>query len=98
LAHQTEQLRGRIRPLAQTRKPNMLVIFGDDIANIDRLARDGALFTDHYARPSYTAARAACTTGQMPIRIGTTTIGIPGSTAAVEEIFFGTRSLGGGIT
>ena len=92
----------------------MLVIFGDDIAmwnvgactdgmlgrtpNIDRLARDGALFTDHYARPSYTAARAACTTGQMPIRIGTTTIGIPGSTAAVEEIFFGTRSLGGGIT
>jgi arylsulfatase A-like enzyme len=85
----------------QGKKPNILVIFGDDIGtwnvgaythgmmghtpNIDSLAKQGALFTDHYAQPSCTAGRAAFITGQMPIRTGMTTIGIPGSTRGIQK-------------
>ena len=46
--------------------------------NIDRLAREGVMFTDHYAQPSCTAGRAALITGQYPIRSGMTTVGRPG--------------------
>jgi len=46
--------------------------------NIDRIAREGAMFTDHYAQPSCTAGRAALITGQYPIRSGMTTVGRPG--------------------
>ncbi len=42
-------------------------------------------FTDHYAQPSCTAGRAAFITGQMPIRTGMTTIGIPGSTRGIQK-------------
>ena len=80
---------------AQTAKPNILMIMPDDVGyfnvgayshgmmvptpNIDTLARDGILFTDHYAEPSCTPGRAAFITGQMPIRTGLTTVGLPGS-------------------
>lgn len=86
---------------AADRKPNILVIFGDDIGmwnigaythgmmgrtpNIDRIAKDGILFTDQYAHPSCTAGRAAFITGQYPVRTGLTTIGIPGSTRGIQE-------------
>jgi arylsulfatase len=86
---------------AADKKPNILVIFGDDIGtwnvgaythgmmgrtpHIDSLARQGLLFTDHYAQPSCTAGRAAFITGQMPIRTGMTTIGIPGSTRGIQK-------------
>jgi arylsulfatase A-like enzyme len=73
-------------------KPNILVIWGDDIGwsnlsvynhavmgygtpNIDRIATEGALFTDHYAQPSCTAGYTAFITGQYPIRSGMTTVG-----------------------
>ncbi len=46
--------------------------------HIDRIAKEGALFTDHYAQPSCTAGRAAFITGQYPIRSGMTTVGRPG--------------------
>lgn len=46
--------------------------------HIDRIAAEGALFTDHYAQPSCTAGRAAFITGQYPIRSGMTTVGRPG--------------------
>ena len=46
--------------------------------NIDRIAKEGVLFTDHYAQPSCTAGRAAFITGQYPIRSGMTTVGRPG--------------------
>tara|TARA_B100000315_G_C14518025_1_gene560130 strand:+ start:383 stop:1027 length:645 start_codon:yes stop_codon:yes gene_type:complete len=47
--------------------------------NIDKLAHEGAMFTDHYAQPSCTAGRAALITGQYPIRSGMTTVGRPGA-------------------
>ena len=82
--------------LAQDSKPNILVIWGDDIGqfnisaynmgmmgyqtpNIDRIAREGALFTDWYGQQSCTAGRAAFITGQSPIRTGLTKVGLPGA-------------------
>src|SRR5262249_39652868 len=72
--------------LAQAKKPNIVVIFGDDIGywnvgaythgmmgrtpNIDRIAKEGMLFTDHYGQPSCTAGRAAFIMGQLPVRTG----------------------------
>lgn len=47
--------------------------------NIDRIGKEGALFTDHYAQPSCTPGRAAFVTGQLPIRSGLTTVGRPGN-------------------
>ena len=68
-------------------KPNILIIWGDDIGqfnvsaynmgmmgyktpNIDRIAKEGALFTDWYGQQSCTAGRAAFITGQSPMRTG----------------------------
>ena len=78
------------------KKPNILVIWGDDIGqfnisaynrgmmgyktpNIDRIAKEGALFTDWYGQQSCTAGRAAFITGQSPIRTGLTKVGLPGA-------------------
>ncbi|MCU0224344.1 MAG: arylsulfatase [Acidobacteria bacterium] len=47
--------------------------------NIDRIAKEGALFTDAYAQQSCTAGRAAFITGQSPIRTGLTKVGLPGA-------------------
>jgi arylsulfatase len=82
------------------KKPNIVVIWGDDIGmwnvgaythgmmghtpNIDSIAKNGMIFTDHYGQPSCTAGRAAFITGQMPVRTGMTTIGIPGSKRGIQ--------------
>jgi arylsulfatase len=47
--------------------------------NIDRIAEEGAAFTDYYGQQSCTAGRAAFITGQNPIRTGLTKVGMPGS-------------------
>src|SRR5262249_17229518 len=47
--------------------------------NIDRIAREGARFTDWYGQQSCTAGRAAFITGQTPIRTGLTKVGLPGA-------------------
>src|SRR3974390_3385399 len=82
--------------MASDKKPNILVIMGDDIGwanisaynlgvmgyrtpNIDRIAKEGALFTDWYGQQSCTAGRAAFLTGQSPIRTGLTKVGLPGA-------------------
>jgi arylsulfatase len=52
--------------------------------NIDRIADEGAIFSDHYAQPSCTAGRAAFITGQLPIRTGLTTIGSPGAAQGLQ--------------
>jgi arylsulfatase A-like enzyme len=83
-------------------KPNILVIWGDDIGvhnisaynhgimgyrtpNIDRIAREGALFTDAYAQQSCTAGRASFILGQHPFRTGLLTIGMPGSEHGIPD-------------
>jgi len=47
--------------------------------NIDRIAKEGANFTDFYGQQSCTAGRAAFITGQSPIRTGLTKVGLPGA-------------------
>ena len=88
--------------MAQEKKPNILVIWGDDIGvhnisaynhgimgyrtpNIDRIAREGAMFTDAYGEQSCTAGRAAFMLGQHPFRTGLLTIGMPGSPHGIPD-------------
>jgi len=83
------------------RKPNILVIFGDDIGqtnisaysfgvvgyktpNIDRIAKEGMMFTDYYAENSCTAGRSSFITGQTPKRTGLTKVGIPGAPIGLQ--------------
>jgi arylsulfatase A-like enzyme len=54
-------------------------IMGYRTPNIDRIAREGAMFTDWYGQQSCTAGRAAFITGQSPIRTGLTKVGLPGA-------------------
>ena len=81
-------------------KPNVLIIWGDDIGqsnlscysnglmeynpNIDRVAAEGVLFTDYYAEQSCTAGRAAFITGQNPYRTGLTKVGMPGAPLGLQ--------------
>lgn len=88
--------------LAQDKKPNILVIWGDDIGqfnvsaynmgmmgyktpSIDRIGREGAVFTDWYGQQSCTAGRAAFITGQSPIRTGLTKVGLPGAPEGMKK-------------
>ncbi len=82
-------------------KPNILLITSDDVApnqlsaythgmqtrtpNIDRIAQEGALFTDYYAQPSCTAGRAAMMLGQLPVRTGLATVGQPGNPLGISD-------------
>ncbi|MCM5664119.1 arylsulfatase [Galbibacter mesophilus] len=59
-------------------------MMGYTTPNIDKLASQGAIFTDYYAEQSCTAGRAALITGQMPVRTGMTKVGIPGSTLGIQ--------------
>ena len=52
--------------------------------NIDRIAKEGAMFTDWYGQQSCTAGRAAFITGQSPIRTGLTKVGLPGSKLGLQ--------------
>src|SRR5215469_9823280 len=55
-------------------------VMGYRTPNLDRIAREGAMFTDFYGQQSCTAGRAAFITGQSPIRTGLTKVGLPGAT------------------
>ncbi len=87
--------------MAKSDKPDILVIFGDDIGwwnasiynhgmmgyrtpNIDRIGKEGAMFTDWYGQQSCTAGRAAFITGQSPIRTGLTKVGLPGADLGIS--------------
>ena len=52
--------------------------------NIDRIASEGAMFTDWYGQQSCTAGRAAFITGQCPIRPGLTKVGLPGADIGIQ--------------
>jgi arylsulfatase A-like enzyme len=88
-------------PLLSGKKPNILVIFGDDIGqtnvsaysfgvmgyktpNIDRIAKEGMIFTDYYAEQSCTAGRSSFITGQCTLRTGLSKVGLPGATAGLQ--------------
>ena len=89
-------------PSAGGKKPNILVIFGDDIGipqisaytmglmgyqtpNIDRIAKEGAIFTDSYGQQSCTAGRASFILGEEPFRTGLLTIGMPGDPHGITD-------------
>jgi hypothetical protein len=50
-------------------------VMGYRTPNIDRIGKEGAVFTDWYAEQSCTAGRSAFITGQSPIRTGLTKVG-----------------------
>ena len=54
-------------------------MMGGTTPNIDRIADEGAIFTDSYAQQSCTAGRAAFILGQHPFRTDLLTIGMPGA-------------------
>ena len=83
-------------------KPNILVIWGDDIGisnlscyshalmgyrtpNIDRLAKEGMLFTDSYGEQSCTAGRSSFITGQSVLRTGLSKVGAPAAPVGMNE-------------
>jgi Sulfatase len=55
-------------------------LMGYKTPNIDRLAKEGVMFTDYYAEQSCTAGRASFITGQSGLRTGLTKVGLPGAT------------------
>ncbi|BCG86725.1 arylsulfatase [Mesorhizobium sp. 113-3-9] len=82
-------------------KPNILVIWGDDIGtanlscythglmgyktpNIDRLAKEGLMFTDAYGEQSCTAGRSSFITGQSVYRTGLSKVGLPGADVGLQ--------------
>jgi arylsulfatase A-like enzyme len=86
---------------AQTKKPKILVIFGDDVGltdisaygmgvmgfktpSIDRIAKEGLIFTDSYAENSCTAGRSTFITGQAAWRTGLSKVGVPGGPAGLQ--------------
>src|SRR5262245_40496858 len=60
-------------------------IMGYQTPNIDRIAKEGARFTDWYGQQSCTAGRAAFITGQSPIRTGLTKVGLPGADIGLQK-------------
>jgi arylsulfatase len=86
---------------AQADKPNIVVIWGDDIGesnlsaynfglmgyqtpNIDRLSKEGMMFTDIYADQSCTAGRSSFITGQSTVRTGLSKVGMPGAKQGLQ--------------
>jgi arylsulfatase len=86
----------------EPKKPNILVIFGDDIGqtnvsaysmglmgyrtpNIDRVAREGMIFTDYYAEQSCTAGRSSFITGQCTFRTGLSKVGVPSAPVGLKK-------------
>jgi arylsulfatase A-like enzyme len=60
-------------------------MMGYQTPNIDRVAREGATFTDWYGQQSCTAGRAAFITGQNPMRTGLTKVGMPGAAVGLQK-------------
>lgn len=60
-------------------------MMGYKTPNIDRIAQEGAIFTDWYGQQSCTAGRAAFITGQSPIRTGLTKVGLPGAPEGMQK-------------
>src|SRR2546421_4068726 len=61
-----------------------LGLMGYRTPNIDRIAREGMMFTDYYAEQSCTAGRSAFITGIATLRTGLSKVGAPGSTLGLQ--------------
>jgi alkaline phosphatase len=100
-AQQRPTAQAQPAPAPPGQRPNILVIFGDDIGqtnisaysfgvmgyrtpNIDRIAREGMMFTDYYAEQSCTAGRSTFITGQSTLRTGLSKVGIPGASVDLQ--------------
>ena len=59
-------------------------LMGYKTPNIDRIANEGAIFTDYYAEQSCTAGRANFITGQIPFRTGLTKVGMPAAKQGIQ--------------
>src|SRR5262249_49799522 len=59
-------------------------LMGYRTPNIDRIAREGLMFTDYYAEQSCTAGRASFITGQSGLRTGMTKVGLPAATLGLQ--------------
>jgi len=96
-----DRTQAQSQPAPSGQRPNILVIWGDDIGlanvsaysfgvmgyktpNIDRIAREGMMFTDYYAEQSCTAGRASFITGQSGLRTGLTKVGLPAATLGLR--------------
>ena len=60
-------------------------VIGYQTPNIDRLAKEGAIFTDYYGQQSCTAGRSAFITGQIPFRTGLSKVGLPGAPQGLQK-------------
>jgi arylsulfatase A-like enzyme len=60
-------------------------VMGYKTPNIDRVAKEGMMFTDYYAEQSCTAGRASFITGQSGLRTGMTKVGLPGATQGLQK-------------
>ena len=60
-------------------------LMGYRTPNIDRIAAEGAIFTDSYGQQSCTAGRASFILGQEPFRTGLLTIGMPGDPHGIQD-------------
>ncbi|MCF6311546.1 MAG: arylsulfatase [Verrucomicrobiales bacterium] len=86
---------------AADKKPNILVIWGDDVGqsnisaftkgvmgyrtpNIDRIAKEGIIFTDYYGEQSCTAGRSSFIMGQSVFRTGLSKVGMPGAKEGMQ--------------
>ena len=60
-------------------------LMGFKTPNIDRVAKEGMIFTDFYAEQSCTAGRASFITGQSGLRTGMTKVGLPASPVGLQK-------------
>jgi arylsulfatase A-like enzyme len=60
-------------------------LMGYRTPNIDRMAREGMIFTDYYAEQSCTAGRSTFITGQCTLRTGLSKVGVPASPLGLQK-------------
>ena len=60
-------------------------VMGYRTPNIDRVAKEGIMFTDYYAEQSCTAGRSSFITGQSGLRTGLTKVGVPGAPIGIQK-------------
>jgi arylsulfatase len=59
-------------------------VMGYRTPNIDRLAKEGMMFTDSYGEQSCTAGRSSFITGQSVFRTGLSKVGMPAATVGLQ--------------